>query len=64
MDLYDTARSLAESRLERDRRIAEEAGCPTILKIDAYMIQAIRDALVIVMSVEDEEEEEEERRRG
>jgi hypothetical protein len=40
------ALELAARRLERDRRIAEQAGCPAVLRLEAYLPQCRRDVAV------------------
>jgi hypothetical protein len=47
-EVEQLARRLAEQRLERDRRIAREHHCPSILKLEAYLPQTRKDAEVVV----------------
>lgn len=42
------ARRLAVERLERDRRIALEHHCPSLLRLEAYLPQTRKDAAVVI----------------
>jgi hypothetical protein len=42
------ARTLAQRRLERDRKIAADASCPAFLKLDAYLPQCPLDAAITI----------------
>lgn len=44
--LENVARQLARRRLERDREVAERAGLPSLLKLEAYLPQCRKDAAV------------------
>lgn len=44
--LENVARQLARRRLERDREVAERAGHPCFLKLEAYLPQCRKDAAV------------------
>lgn len=47
-EVEQLARELALRRLERDRRIALEHHCPSLLKLEAYMPQTRKDAAVAI----------------
>lgn len=47
-EVEQLARRLAEQRLERDRRVAREHHCPSVLKLEAYLPQTRKDAEVVV----------------
>lgn len=47
-ELDAIAVTLALRRLERDRKIALEAGLPSLLKLSAYLPQCRRDAAVFL----------------
>lgn len=42
------ARRLAEQRLERDRKIARQHQCPSLLKLAAYLPQTRKDAEIVL----------------
>jgi hypothetical protein len=47
-EVEQLARQLAVQRLERDRRIALQHHCPSLLKLEAYLPQTRKDAAVVI----------------